>query len=90
MELSGNLLELPISIGKAKGRAFTGTNGDGLLDSNGDANADTWPGYDANGVGWRGGSFDHGSNDMRVSDRTYASQTYPNRYELLGFRAVRR
>jgi formylglycine-generating enzyme required for sulfatase activity len=90
MELSGNLLELPISIGKAKGRAFTGTYGDGLLDSNGDANADTWPGIDADGVGWRGGSFDHGSNDMRVSDRTYASQTYPNRYELLGFRAVRR
>jgi hypothetical protein len=90
MELSGNLWERPVTIDNATGRAFTGTHGDGVLDSNGDANAATWPGTDAVGAGWRGGSWDYGTNDMQVSDRIYAGGSDSYRDVIIGFRAVRR
>jgi formylglycine-generating enzyme required for sulfatase activity len=90
MELSGNLLELPVTIENPTGRAFTGTHGDGLLSGIGNANAATWPGTDAVGAGWRGGSWTVDSNIMQVSDRYYAGYSYSNRDVNIGFRAVRR
>jgi formylglycine-generating enzyme required for sulfatase activity len=90
MELSGNLWERPVTIDNGTGRAFTGTHGDGVLDSNGDANAATWPGTDAVGAGWRGGSWDVGTSDMQVSDRLAAGYSDSYRYDNIGFRAVRR
>jgi formylglycine-generating enzyme required for sulfatase activity len=90
MELSGNLSERPVTIVNATGLAFTGTHGDGVLTSSGNANAATWPGTDAVGAGWRGGSWDSDINEMQVSDRSYAGFSYSDRYTLLGFRAVRR
>jgi formylglycine-generating enzyme required for sulfatase activity len=90
MELSGNVWERPVTIANATGLAFTGTHGDGVLDSNGDANAATWPGTDAVGAGWRGGSWYNGPNILQVSARTYAGYSYSYRGDELGFRAVRR
>ena len=90
MELSGNLWERSITIGNATGRAFTGKNGDGLLDISGDANADNWPGTDAVGAGWRGGSWLTDNITMRVSDRSIASDSYAGKNINLGIRAVRR
>jgi formylglycine-generating enzyme required for sulfatase activity len=90
MELSGNLWERPVTMANATGRAFTGTHGDGVLDSNGDANAATWPGTDAVGAGWRGGSWIDGSDYMQVSDRILAGDSDSYRYVYIGFRAVRR
>jgi formylglycine-generating enzyme required for sulfatase activity len=90
MELSGNLWERPVTIDNAEGRAFTGTHGDGLLTSSGDADAATWPGTDAVGAGWRGGSWYYFTFDMQVSDRYNAGDAYSNRYNFIGFRAVRR
>jgi hypothetical protein len=91
MELSGNVWERPVTIGNEKGRAFTGTHGDGVLDSSGDANAATWPGTNAVGAGARGGTwYDDGVELLQVSDRVYAGISNPYRVESLGFRAVRR
>jgi hypothetical protein len=90
MELSGNLWERPVTIGNETGRAFTGTHGDGVLDSSGDANAATWPGTNAVGAGWRGSSFGNDAFNMLVSDRDRAGQSLSFRIPLLGFRAVRR
>ena len=90
MELSGNVWERPVTIGNVTGRAFTGTHGDGVLDSNGAANAATWPGTDAVGAGWRGGSWLNFASYMQVSDRYRAGFSYSNRFNVLGFRAVRR
>jgi formylglycine-generating enzyme required for sulfatase activity len=90
MELSGNLWERPVTIGNETGRAFTGTHGDGVLDSSGDANAATWPVTDAVGAGWRGGSWVNGTFYVQVSDRVYAGYSDSSRYGELGFRAVRR
>jgi formylglycine-generating enzyme required for sulfatase activity len=90
MELSGNLIERPVTIGNVTGRAFTGAHGDGLLASNGDANTGTWPGTDAFGVGWHGGAWGYPAHNLEVSDRDGATYTNPYRYNELGFRAVRR
>jgi formylglycine-generating enzyme required for sulfatase activity len=90
MELSGNLWERPVTIDNATGRAFTGTHGDGLLTSSGNANAATWPAVDAYGAGWRGGSWGSNTFVMQVSDRIYAGNSYSDRYIHFGFRAVRR
>jgi formylglycine-generating enzyme required for sulfatase activity len=90
MELSGNLCERTVTITRATGRAFTGTHGDGVLASNGDANAATWPGTDNDGAGWRGGSWFHGTDFMQVSDRYSAVNTYEYGTVYIGFRAVRR
>jgi formylglycine-generating enzyme required for sulfatase activity len=90
MELSGNLYERPVTIANEKGRAFTGTHGDGVLASNGDANAATWPVTDAVGAGWRGGSWNYDPYYMLVSDRNYADDSFSDRYDYLGFRGVRR
>ncbi len=92
MELSGNVYERPVMIDKATGRAFTGTHGDGLLASNGDANTAAWPGTDAVGAGWRGGAWTTSLNDLRVSDRIYTTNLPDSTPGLAtsGFRAVRR
>ena len=66
MELSGNLWERLIPVGRASGRAFTGLHGDGLLDANGLFNTANWPAD----MGNRGGQFQHANTlRFRVSDR---------------------
>jgi formylglycine-generating enzyme required for sulfatase activity len=90
MELSGNLWERPVTIDNPTGRAFTGTHGDGVLASSGDANAATWPVTDAVGAGWRGGSWNLDTNSMQVSDRNTAGYSNSGRNSNIGFRAVRR
>jgi formylglycine-generating enzyme required for sulfatase activity len=92
MELSGNMWERPITIGNAEGRAFTGTHGDGVLTSDGDGDAPTWPGTEAVGAGTAGGGWQNDASSMRVSDRYYNSvnSTFITRDNNLGgFRAVR-
>ncbi len=90
MELSGNVWERPVTFNYSQGRAFTGTHGDGVLAGSGDANAATWPGTDAIGAGWRGGSWGYGSDHMQVSARSNAGYSYSDRLSYIGFRAVRR
>jgi formylglycine-generating enzyme required for sulfatase activity len=90
MELSGNLWERAVTIGNEKGRAFTGIHGDGLLTSDGNADAATWPGLDSYGAGWRGGSWNSNTDNMQVSDRNYAGDSNSYWDSYIGFRAVRR
>jgi len=59
MDMSGNLWERAVTIGHSVGRLFDGTMGDGVLDTNGNANANTWPGTDALGSGFLGGNWYH-------------------------------
>jgi formylglycine-generating enzyme required for sulfatase activity len=90
MELSGNLWERTVTRENASGRAFTGKNGDGLLDLNGDANITNWPGTDAEGTGWRGGSWRYSELRLKVSDRYFEGTSDAIRRDNFGFRAVRR
>ncbi|MBI3602299.1 MAG: SUMF1/EgtB/PvdO family nonheme iron enzyme [Candidatus Omnitrophica bacterium] len=89
MELSGNLAEPMVTIGRVQGRQFLGTHGNGQLTTlagfEGFAPNTDWPGIDtANasrgirqtvGIGYRGGDF--ASSNIRtyeLSSRTYAAK----------------
>jgi formylglycine-generating enzyme required for sulfatase activity len=89
MEMSGNLSESPVTVGKPEGRAFTGTHGNGLLDATGNANVSNWPGTDAEGAGFRGGGWNAITLDLQVSDRNSAASTDPDRNNNYGGRGVR-
>jgi len=82
MELSGNLAEPVVTVGRQEGLNFHGTNGTGNLTSLGFATNIDWPGIDANstngvdstlGIGYKGGDFQSpNSTPFRTSARTYA------------------
>jgi formylglycine-generating enzyme required for sulfatase activity len=73
MELSCNIMDKVVTVGKATGRAFTGINGDGILDATGNANTINWPGINTIGIGIRGGSLFLIAYTLRVSDRSFAA-----------------
>lgn len=90
MDMAGNLYETCVSVGNPTGRAYTGFNGDGSLDVNGDANVTNWP---LNGTGFalRGGYFANVPGYLMTSDRTaglYASP-YTTRSVAIGARLAR-
>ncbi len=89
MELSGNLHEMIVTVGKSEGRKFLGTHGDGLLSTlsgyEGNATNTDWPGINsadyARGVtgtagsGYRGGDFMSASlRHLQISTRSFASK----------------
>jgi len=77
LELSGQTYERPVHVGSAVGRQFTGLHGDGRLSTMGNANVAAWPGLSGTtgevtfGVGstYRGGSYNYGVTEMRISKR---------------------
>lgn len=86
LELSGNLAEPVVAIGRPQGRQFLGTHGDGELSATGGyegnaTNAD-WPGINSNiaygvngtvGIGYRGGDYASGNiRQFQTSNRTFA------------------
>ncbi|MBP7636551.1 MAG: SUMF1/EgtB/PvdO family nonheme iron enzyme [Kiritimatiellae bacterium] len=86
MELSGNLWERVITVGRSEGRAFTGVHGTGSWDFP----ATGWPIVTNLAYGVRGGAWNTGLDTMnRVSDRSFASVQNPNRSASYGWRAVR-
>ena len=91
MEMTGNLLERPVTVGNSTGRGFTGSNGNGLLDFIGNADASNWPGTTAIGAGFRGGQWGTVTDYLRVSDRRFAAETNASsfRYSTSGGRGVR-
>lgn len=78
MEMSGNLAEFIVTVGNSTGRTFTGNHGNGALNSNGDADATSWPNSsNALGTGLRGSSWNLGASYLRVSDRWLANYLLP-------------
>ncbi len=88
MELSGNLYEMVVTVGRKEGRQFLGTHGDGKLSDvpgyEGNATNIDWPGINkedpARGVtgtvgsGYRGGDFLSEPIYCQISTRIYASK----------------
>jgi len=96
MEMSGNLWEQTVTVGNATGRLFTGTHGNGALAINGNADALTWPGTDADvigvlsaGFGFRGGGWSLSLKRLEVSDRNSAADPWSARGQSYGGRGVR-
>jgi len=65
MELSGNLAQPVVTVGRPEGLNFQGTHGTGNLNALGFATNNDWPGYNSGtsqvdgtvGIGYRGGDF---------------------------------
>jgi formylglycine-generating enzyme required for sulfatase activity len=88
LELSGNLAEPTVTVGRTQGRQFLGTHGDGQLSAvpsyEGNATNADWPGINntiaygvtgTTGIGYRGG--DYGSSSIRyfqTSSRNFAAK----------------
>jgi formylglycine-generating enzyme required for sulfatase activity len=95
-DLSGNVVEMCITVGNTNGRSFIANHGDGSLESNGNANVPGWPNTTLStaqipngGWGFRGGDFWNPELDLRVSARNVATFSGARRLFGLGFRAVR-
>jgi len=89
-ELSGNVWERAVTVGNSTGRAFEGRyHGNGVLDSSGNPNVTSWPGTNAVGAGFRGGSWFDNANGARLSDRNYAALSVTIRDFVYGGRGVR-
>ncbi|MCP4710862.1 MAG: hypothetical protein GY869_19750, partial [Planctomycetes bacterium] len=86
MEFSGNLAERTITIGTSQGRSFSDYEGDGALNSSGDADAPGWPAAD--GAGFRGAHWDGSVDRLAISDRDQASLYDMLRNPYYGFRAA--
>ena len=100
MEMSGNLIERCVTIGRAEGRLYQATHGDGILTPIlGMGNNNDWPGIRWTGVEWgidqaggsglRGGEGDYYWYDCLVGSRIYASWEINGRSQYWGFRCVR-
>jgi formylglycine-generating enzyme required for sulfatase activity len=89
MEMSGNLYERPITVGTLQGRAFSGANGNGLLDAEGNADVWSWAVTSNFVSGFRGGSFAGDANDYFVSGRGIAAMSSDGRMGTCGGRGVR-
>lgn len=88
MELSGNVAEPAVTVGRIEGRQFLGSHGDGNLSSltsyEGNATNTDWPGINASnsirgvtgtvGIGYRGGDYQSSSLlDFQISSRGFAA-----------------
>ncbi len=91
MEMSGNLWEQCVNAGPV-GVSFLGSNGNGQLDTNGNADVSGWP--ESAGGGYRGGGWNSGIlpgfRDLAVSDRYYSGLAPSSRRGTSGGRGVRR
>jgi formylglycine-generating enzyme required for sulfatase activity len=95
-DLSGNVVEMCITLGNANGRNYSGANGNGELNTNGKADVSGWPLANTiaaqvpnGGWGFRGGDFWNSELDLRVSARNVTTFAGARRLFGLGYRAVR-
>jgi formylglycine-generating enzyme required for sulfatase activity len=91
LDLSGNVWERAVTVGEStSGRLFDGTkHGDGTLNGSGDADQSSWPSTSEIGAGFRGGDWDDGDSNARISARIYAAYVSGNRGNDYGGRGVR-
>lgn len=88
-DLTGNVMELIVSLGNPEGRAFGGEHGDGSIQATGYYDVDNWPTSSSLGSGARGGSFNEYSILARISNRYFAVRTMSFRHRAFGARGVR-
>lgn len=100
MEMSGNLWETLVSTRNTTATSFIGNVGDGVLSVSpiaGNANQTSWPSASAStassasavGKAQRGGSWNEGQANLRVSDRALINTTDGRRFNENGGRGVR-
>ena len=83
MEMSGNCYELTVSVGNVNTRDFSGTHGDGIITSSGNASFSVlldWAFASAIGIGYR---------NSEISNRYGANYNNPDREKWHGIRGAR-
>jgi len=102
-EMSGNVAEMVVTVGRSAGRRYQGRHGDGELSPAGNAageEVEWWPGarrsarggyevLNADGMGTRGGDWTFGIGRLRVSDREDINKPADHRGMRWGGRLVR-
>ena len=102
-EMSGNVAEMVVTVGRSAGRRYQGRHGDGELSPAGNAagkEVEWWPGarrsarggyevLNADGIGTRGGDWTFGIGRLRVSDREDINKPADHRGMRWGGRLVR-
>ena len=86
MEMTGNQWEMAITVGRAEGRTFDGSHGDGEITAAGVYDVANWP-ASVWGLGIRGGSYADASTNLRTSSRQYGhyhSSTGARVYQYIG------
>lgn len=89
LDLTGNVEEHTISVLTGEGRAFMGTHGDGMLDTDGLADVESWPGTSSVAHGLRGGGWPHQSFRVQVSYRNRSPIGAHERLSYVGWRGAR-
>jgi formylglycine-generating enzyme required for sulfatase activity len=92
MEMSGNVYERAVVAGYTQGRVFTGTHGDGALNTAYEFNVANWPLNTGSGLTWRGGGYQatiNGLGTLQISDRTSSSAVNTSRVLQYGGRGAR-
>jgi formylglycine-generating enzyme required for sulfatase activity len=90
MELTGNLEERTVTLGRAAGRNYAGNHGDGEISILGDCNETSWPSGSSLVGGWgtRGGSFDLLSRAVsNREDSSFGNNFRSRSYGLRGCRS---
>ena len=102
-EMSGNVAEMVVTVGRSAGRRYQGRHGDGELSPAGNAageEVEWWPGarraarggyevLNADGIGTRGGDWTFGIRRLQVSDREDINKPADHRGMRWGGRLVR-
>lgn len=89
MEMTGNVHEMAVTIGTPQGRIFRDNHGDGVLDSNGEADVNFWPSGTGKGGGLFGGSWFSDRESLWLNDRRNATIGNAGYFTDVGFRCVR-
>ena len=102
-EMSGNVAEMVVTVGRSVGRRYQGRHGDGELSPAGNAageEVEWWPGarraarggyevLNADGIGTRGGDWTFGIRRLQVSDREDINKPADHRGMRWGGRLAR-
>jgi hypothetical protein len=92
MEMTGNVYERVVVAGYTQGRVFTGTHGDGALNTAYEYNVVNWPLNTGSGLTFKGGGYQAnlaGLNVLQISDRTSSSVVNNSRSASYGGRGAR-
>jgi formylglycine-generating enzyme required for sulfatase activity len=91
LELTGNLWERTVNVGRADAQGYTGRHGDGTLNGAGAADVSNWPSTGIEGSNWKGGAYNGPDPEQAVSDRQVpiGDSFSIGRNAISGFRGVR-
>jgi len=79
MELSGNVWEDVVTVGSVAGRSYTGLHGNGVLNANGQADVDFWPGINGNSTaGNANGAYGGATGCTGSAGISFAGGTWNN------------